>query len=119
MRRCSALVGKTKHCRGYMCNRLRAIKVGREWYCGMHDPHAVLLRKAAGRVRWLRRTGIEGAAPKKSAHDLARDLVRMIERASRHESKRGPTDFDWEAIKAHARQLLRVLRKEAKGRLSL
>ena len=118
MRRCSALVGKTKRFRGYRCNHPGTIKVGRKWYCGRHDPHAVILRKAAWRARWLRRTGLEGAALKKSAKDLARDLVRMIERASRHESKGGPTDFDWIAIKAQARQLLRALRKEAKGRLS-
>lgn len=93
------------------------IKVGRKWYCGRHDPRAVVLRKVAGRTQWLRCVGIEAAAPKKSAPDLARDLVEMIARASRHESKGGPTDFDWEPIKAHARQLLRVLRREAKQRL--
>jgi len=118
MRWCSALVGKTKRFRGYRCNHPGTIKIGRKWYCGRHDPRAVLLRQAAGRIQWLRSIGNEGAAPKQSAHDLARDLARMIERASRGESKGGPADFDWITIKAHARQLLRALRKEAKGRLS-
>jgi hypothetical protein len=115
--RCAKLIvpeGKNASEHAYRCHHPGKVKVGREWYCGQHNPEAVELRRRTARLAFLRRSRPSEHFPEEDADDAAKRLAGMVERAQAQESRGRPSAADWKAIKEQARKLRRELRRMPK-----